>query len=373
MKYLYSEVQEKFPNSIFKCLKNKIIRKLLFILDGKLVGGVVRDGLLGLETFDIDIATPYKPNEVLHTLETNDFHPVATGIKYGTISLFFSDLKIEITSLRKDIKNFGRKAEVEFGGTWEEDSLRRDFTFNSLYLALENEKIVIYDYHKGVEDLLSGSVNFIGSYEARIQEDYLRILRFIRFFIRYSKHQENYKEFLEKFSPLVPSMKLLSIERILMEIFNILKRPNWQLGIQMINDFQISDLFFQEKLLNKKILPEKYIIPYIFLLIDSKIITQLPLQKDIKYNIINYQNFSKNSSLEVGTKIWQKQQNLESLNYILELYNLLEKNIYNTDYTQENFNAFRKKTTIINLSGPERGIEELEIKKKFFEQYIIKC
>ena len=160
-------------------------RKLMAALgEGRFVGGVVRDALLGLQYRHIDIAVPMPPEETLKRLETAGIMAVPTGFEHGTVTAILNGLPFEITSLRRDVETDGRHAIVAFTDDWEEDSSRRDFTMNALYAAPDGE---IFDYHGGIQDLIAGRVRFVGEAPARIREDYLRVLRLFRFHAWYGK------------------------------------------------------------------------------------------------------------------------------------------------------------------------------------------
>ena len=169
----------KEAQKIFFCL-NEIGRESNI----RFVGGCVRKALLGEKIDDIDLATSLEPNEVKKKLEESNIKVVDTGISHGTVTAILNHKKFEITSLRKDINTDGRHAKVEFTTDWEQDALRRDFTINAIYADIEGR---IFDPLNGILDLKKGEIKFIGSAEERIQEDYLRILRYFRFFIQYSK------------------------------------------------------------------------------------------------------------------------------------------------------------------------------------------
>ncbi len=164
-----------FPNEI-KYIFNTFLEEGDEIM---LVGGCVRDFLMNKEINDYDLATKYRPDKVEEILKYNNINYFKTGIKFGTITVIINDKKIEITSLRKDIKTDGRYAEIEFVDDYFEDAKRRDFTFNALYMDYNGN---IYDFFNGIEDLKNGIVKFIGNAESRIIEDNLRILRFFRFY-----------------------------------------------------------------------------------------------------------------------------------------------------------------------------------------------
>lgn len=168
---------------------SKELEKILGILKDagdypRIIGGAVRDALLGKVQGDIDIATTLKPDDVICAFMNHNIQVIPTGIKFGTVTVVLNDETFEITSLRKDIKCDGRHALVEFTDSFELDSQRRDFTINALsYCPLDN---MIYDYHDGLNDLYNKVVRFIGLPSERIEEDYLRILRFFRFSAYYA-------------------------------------------------------------------------------------------------------------------------------------------------------------------------------------------
>ncbi len=150
----------------------------------RLVGGAVRDALLGLTGADIDLATAFAPDEVMRRVAAAGLKPVPTGIAHGTVTAVGEGLIAEITTLRRDIQSFGRHAEVAFTDDWREDALRRDFTINALYARLPGG--AIDDYTDGLADLAARRVRFIGDPLQRIAEDHLRILRFFRFSARFA-------------------------------------------------------------------------------------------------------------------------------------------------------------------------------------------
>ncbi len=161
------------------------------------VGGSIRKIINKEKVDDIDLATNLAPKIVCEILRKNNISFYESGIEHGTITAKINDYKFEITTLRKDILTDGRHAEVKFSDDWYEDASRRDFTFNAIYSDLNGN---LYDPFNGKKDLESGHVNFIGDPEKRIKEDYLRILRYIRFFLNYSKveHSENLKKIIKQ-------------------------------------------------------------------------------------------------------------------------------------------------------------------------------
>lgn len=151
----------------------------------RLIGGVVRDSLLGIISSDIDIATDLIPDQVAKVLTSANIKVIPTGIKFGTVTAIIKDESFEITTLRKDIDCDGRYASVDYSDDFAEDAARRDFTINALSYCPIKERI--YDYFGGIKDLEEKRVVFIGDAAKRVQEDYLRILRFFRFSARYAK------------------------------------------------------------------------------------------------------------------------------------------------------------------------------------------
>ncbi len=148
------------------------------------VGGCVRKIIKRERIDDVDLATNLDPKEICDAFKKNQIDYYETGIDHGTITALIDNYKFEITSLREDISTDGRHAEVKFSKDWKKDASRRDFTINAIYSDREGN---LFDPYNGKEDLEKGVVNFIGNPEKRIKEDYLRILRYIRFFLNYSK------------------------------------------------------------------------------------------------------------------------------------------------------------------------------------------
>ena len=182
------------------------------------VGGCVRKILNNEKFDDIDLATNINPEEVKQCLKNNNINFFETGIDHGTIIANIEEKNFEITSLRKDVLTDGRRATVKFTNNWKEDSSRRDFTINSIYADQEGN---LFDPHEGVKDLKNGIVIFIGDPDRRIKEDYLRILRYLRFFLNYSKkkHQLNVKKVIKQ---NIMGVKNLSKERLLDELKKLL-------------------------------------------------------------------------------------------------------------------------------------------------------
>ena len=188
----------------------------------RFVGGCVRKAICGDNIDDIDLATSLEPNEIKKRLNNKSIKVIDTGISHGTVTAIINKKKFEITTLRKDILTDGRHASVEFTSDWKQDALRRDFTINAIYADIEGR---IFDPLDGMKDLKNGIVKFIGLPEERIQEDYLRILRYFRFFIQYSKtdHDNNTIQSIKQY---INGINKISKERIFDELKKILTLKN---------------------------------------------------------------------------------------------------------------------------------------------------
>ena len=208
----------KEAKKIFSYLNENENEKVRF------VGGCVRKAICSENIDDIDLATALKPEEVKKKLTKNNVKVVDTGLSHGTITAFIKEKKFEITSLREDISTDGRHAEVAFTDDWEKDASRRDFTINSIYADIKGK---IFDPFKGVPDLKDGKIKFIGLPKDRIQEDYLRILRYFRFFAQYSKTDHN-PNTIQSIKQNINGINKISNERIFDELMKILSLQNVQ-------------------------------------------------------------------------------------------------------------------------------------------------
>tara|TARA_B100000029_G_scaffold107928_1_gene99217 strand:- start:2337 stop:3632 length:1296 start_codon:yes stop_codon:yes gene_type:complete len=190
--------------------------------DTRFVGGCVRQAIRGEKIDDIDLATSLTPEEVKQKLKNSNIQVIDTGISHGTLTANVNKRSFEITTLRKDILTDGRHAKVEFTKNWKEDALRRDFTINAIYVDRYGR---IFDPLNGLSDLKNGKIKFIGNAEERIQEDYLRILRYFRFFAKYSKenHDENVIKLIKRY---INGLNKVSNERIFDELKKFFKVNN---------------------------------------------------------------------------------------------------------------------------------------------------
>ena len=220
LKFVFKKLQEDFPN------KSKT---------AMFVGGCVRKHLLNEEIDDIDIATTLTTDQIKKKFEGSKFEIIESGIKHGTVTLVSKKLKLELTTLRKDIKTDGRHAEIEFTDDWEQDSERRDFTINAIYLDINGK---IFDPQLGVKDLMNHTIKFIGDPQKRIEEDYLRIIRFIRFSLEYESKIE--QTTIEAIKMNLDGIKKISKERILSELLKILSTKSFA---KMNNNKQLKEIF----------------------------------------------------------------------------------------------------------------------------------
>ena len=190
----------------------------------KLVGGCVRKLITEEKIDDMDIAINIEPEKIKKVFVEQKIKFVETGIKYGTITALINDFKFEITSLRKDLSTDGRHAKVEFTSNWEQDAQRRDFTINAIYSDISGE---VYDPLNGIEDLKNGIIKFIGDPNQRIQEDYLRILRYLRFYTQYNKNKFHDEIAIKAIKRNLDGLAKISKERILEELFKMMKLNNF--------------------------------------------------------------------------------------------------------------------------------------------------
>ncbi len=151
-------------------------------VEARFVGGSVRDALLGRQIGDIDIATPAPPERIIELLEKSGIKVVPTGLAHGTVTAVIPPRHFEITTLRRDVETYGRRARVAFDADWAADAARRDFTINAIFLAPDG---TIDDPVGGFTDLQAGRVRFVGDPATRITEDVLRLLRYYRFEARF--------------------------------------------------------------------------------------------------------------------------------------------------------------------------------------------
>ncbi len=187
----------------------------------RVVGGAVRDALMGRPVADIDIATDARPERVMRAIAAAGLKAVPTGLAHGTVTVVAAGRHFEVTTLRKDVETHGRHATVAFTDDWTEDARRRDFTLNALYCSADGE---VYDPLSGYPDLLARRVRFIGVPAERIREDYLRILRFFRQTADYGRGPAD-AEGLAACVRERAGLSVLSGERVREELMRLLAAP----------------------------------------------------------------------------------------------------------------------------------------------------
>lgn len=199
----------------------------------RFVGGCVRNALMGQPVDDIDLATTLKPEAVVSALDAARLKAVPTGLAHGTVTAVSDRRPFEITTLRRDVSTDGRKATVAFTDDWAEDAARRDFRLNALYADREGR---IFDpTGQGLADAEAGRIVFVGDPETRIREDYLRILRFFRFFAWYGRGEPDAAG-LAACAALSDGMERLSAERVSKELLKLLAAPDPRAAVRAMAD-----------------------------------------------------------------------------------------------------------------------------------------
>ncbi|MBV9567678.1 MAG: CCA tRNA nucleotidyltransferase [Hyphomicrobiales bacterium] len=207
-------------------LSDREVAEVLEALNGdgeetRIVGGAVRNALMGLPITEVDLASTALPNEVTRRAARAGFKAVPTGIEHGTVTLVLRGRPFEVTTLREDIETDGRRAVVRFGRSFVADALRRDFTINALSLDREGR---VHDTVEGLADIEARRVRFIGDAKTRIKEDFLRILRFFRFHASYATGSLD-AEGLAAAISLREGLRFLSAERIRNELLKLIRAP----------------------------------------------------------------------------------------------------------------------------------------------------
>ncbi len=317
-------------------LFSKENKKLISILNPtnlethtQFVGGCVRKAIERKLTTDIDLATVYKPEEVKKILLKNNYKVLDLAIKYGSITTFSKNYKYEITSLRKDIKPDGRHTEIQLTNNWLEDSLRRDFTINAIYCDKFGK---IFDPVSGIKDLKNKKINFIGSPDLRIKEDYLRILRFIRFSLEYNSNIKDHN-IMRIINKNLRFLKFISQERLFIELKKILELKSL-FTINNKNYFkkiisQVYKIKFFERLNRVRILNKKLGLKFNYL----QLLSILLVGYDKKYI-----HFSKEFRLSNKDK--------DYLNFIYEQFKLLKNKAYSYQTIRHQIYFYKKDLTL---------------------------
>lgn len=190
--------------------------------EGRVVGGAVRNALMGAPISDVDFATTNLPQAVMERAAAAGIKAVPTGIDHGTVTLVIDGRGFEVTTLRQDVETDGRRAKVSFGTDWQADAERRDFTINALYVTADGE---VVDLVNGLPDIETKTLRFIGDAHQRIAEDYLRVLRFFRFFAHYGSGRPD-ADGLRASARAKDKLDSLSAERVWSELRKLLAAPD---------------------------------------------------------------------------------------------------------------------------------------------------
>ncbi|WP_333779801.1 CCA tRNA nucleotidyltransferase, partial [Falsiroseomonas oryzae] len=193
----------------------------------------MRDALAGRVVHDVDVAVPLPPEEIARRLSAAGLKVFETGLQHGTLTAVLDRQPVEVTALRRDVTTDGRHAEVAWTTDWREDAARRDFTINAMSLAADGR---LWDYFGGREDLEAGRVRFVGDPATRLAEDYLRALRFFRFWARYGRGAPDGAA-LAAIRDAVPGLAArIAAERIWMELKRLLEAPDPMGALELMRE-----------------------------------------------------------------------------------------------------------------------------------------
>lgn len=218
------------------------LRRVLAALDGdgeeaRVVGGAVRNALLGQDVLEVDVTTTATPDVIVARAKAAGLRAIPTGIEHGTITIVCDGAPFEATTLREDVETHGRHATVRFGRDFRADALRRDFTINQLSVDARGR---VFDYADGLADIGARRVRFIGDAQTRVREDYLRILRFFRFHAAYATGDMD-REALHACIALRHGLAGLSRERVHHELLRLLIAPRAADVVRAMTDAGILD------------------------------------------------------------------------------------------------------------------------------------
>ena len=362
-KKISSSKDLKFQELKDKSEVNKIfdaINSYNNISEVRYVGGCVRKILNKENIDDIDLATNLTPDQVKVCLDNSKIKYYETGLEHGTITAKIDNQNFEITTLRKDVKTDGRHAIVEYTTSWEEDALRRDFTINSIYSDIDGN---LYDPNNGHKDLINGIIKFIGEPETRIKEDYLRIIRYLRFYSGYSNadHELNIIKIIKQ---NIEGLGKVSKERQFNELQKIIKLDNFLRIFSNKSSCELFSLIFpQLKNLKKftklsksseKILRNKSSYFIISLLVIDETDNSdyfmykynLPNELKDKINFLKYYSINKNINEILNKKELQK------IFYYKEKSDLIDLIDFNLLYYKQSKKLSELKTYFEKLDKP---------------------
>ncbi len=305
LKFIFKKLQEDIP-------RDKVAARY--------VGGCVRKYLSNEKIDDIDIATILTIDQIKEKFKDTNFKVIDTGTKHGTVTIVSENHKVELTTLRKDIKTDGRHAEVEYTDNWQQDSERRDFTINAIYMDTNGK---LYDPQMGIVDLKNKNIKFIGDPQKRIEEDYLRIVRFVRFKVMYDIVVEPTTSNAIKQN--LDGIKNISKERIFIELLKILSLKNFLTINQSSNLKEIFSMIFPEFLYLNRLERLKKVYQYSEAHLDILLAVILIDEKG------NHEYFTHkyNASNKIKETLKKFNENLIKLKNDKEFFNKnLIKNVY---------------------------------------------
>ena len=360
LKFIFKKLQEGIPG-------DKVAARF--------VGGCVRKYLSNEKIDDIDIATILTTDQIKEKFKDTNLKVIDTGVKHGTVTIVSKNHKVELTTLRKDIKTDGRHAEVEYTDNWQQDSERRDFTINAIYMDINGK---LYDPQMGTVDLKNKNIKFIGDPQKRIEEDYLRIVRFIRFKVMYDIVVEPTTS--DAIKQNLDGIQKISKERILIELLKILSLKNFLTINQSSNLREIFSMIFPEFLYLNRLERLKKIYQYSKVNVDILLAVMLIDDKENheyfihKYNASNktketldqfYKNLIKlKNDKEFFEKNLIKNVYLNGKNHLIAL-NLINFSINSkvkiNDFTTTLNKIFKIKVPIFPIDGDtlkQKGMQE---------------
>ena len=305
LKFIFKKLQDGFP-------EDKTVARF--------VGGCVRKYLSNEKIDDIDIATILTTDQIKEKFKDTNLKVIDTGVKHGTVTIVSENHKVELTTLRKDIKTDGRHAKVEYTDDWQKDSERRDFTINAIYMDINGK---LFDPQMGTVDLKNKNIKFIGDPQKRIEEDYLRIVRFIRFKVMYDIVVEPTTS--DAIKQNLDGIQKISKERILIELLKILSLKNFLTINQSSNLREIFSMIFPEFLYLNRLERLKKVYQYSKVNVDILLAVMLIDDKENhEYFIHKY-----NASNKTKETLEQFYKNLIKLKNDKEFFekNLI-KNVY---------------------------------------------
>ena len=206
--------------------------------DVRIVGGAVRDLLLGKAPKDVDLSTNATPKQMMEVFNADGIRYIETGLQHGTLTVHINKRDFEVTTLRTDTETDGRHAKVTFTHDWRVDAERRDLTINAMSLGLDGD---LYDYFGGREDLTNRIVRFVGNPRLRIEEDYLRILRYFRFYGKIAEQPDKHDQAtLEIIRDTAEGLRRIAVERVWVEVAKILTGNYAASLLQLMDELTVS-------------------------------------------------------------------------------------------------------------------------------------